>query len=251
MRAKRIIPCLDVHKGRVVKGIHFQNLRDAGDPVELAAYYDQAGADELVFLDISATNEGRQTMVDVVRRTARVLSIPLTVGGGVRTIDDIRQLLAAGATKVAINSAAVRDPELLTVSAKEFGRQCLVAAIDARQETEGLWRVYTNGGQQATAWNAIQWAIKVEQLGAGEILLTSMDKDGTKDGYDLELTAAVSERVTIPVIASGGAGRLEHLWEAIDKGKADGLLCASIFHERQYTIAEAKQFLAAKGVNVR
>ncbi|NLY92054.1 MAG: imidazole glycerol phosphate synthase subunit HisF [Firmicutes bacterium] len=251
MEVKRIIPCLDVYKGRVVKGIHFQNLRDAGDPVELAAYYDQAGADELVFLDISATVEGRQTMVEVVRRTARVLSIPLTVGGGIRTLEEIRSLLTAGATKVAINSAAVKDPDLLAAAAKEFGSRSLVAAIDARKEREGFWRVYINGGQLPTELDAAQWAEKVEELGAGEILLTSMDKDGTKDGYDLELTAAVSERVTIPVIASGGAGRLEHLWEVIEKGKAGAVLCASIFHERQYTISEAKQFLAGKGVNVK
>jgi len=251
VRSKRIIPCLDVHKGRVVKGIQFQNLRDAGDPVELAAYYDQAGADELVFLDISATIEGRRTMVEVVRRTVQVLSIPLTVGGGIRNLDEMGHLLEAGAAKVTINSAAVKDPALLAAAAKEFGGRSLVVAIDARKETEGFWRVYINGGRLPTALDAVQWAQEAERLGAGEILLTSMDKDGTKDGYDLELTAAVSERVTIPVIASGGAGRLEHLWEAIEKGKADALLCASIFHERQYTIAEAKQFLADKGVNVR
>lgn len=251
MRFKRIIPCLDVYKGRVVKGVHFQNLRDAGDPVELAAYYDRAGADELVFLDISATVEGRQTMVEVVRKTAQVLTIPLTVGGGIKTLDEMRRLLEAGASKVAVNSAAIKDPDLIAAAAKEFGSRSLVAAIDARKEGEGFWRVYINGGQVPTEWEAACWAQKVEELGAGEILLTSMDRDGTKDGYDLELTAAVSERVAIPVIASGGAGRLEHLWEAIEKGKADAVLCASIFHERQFTINEAKQFLADKGVNVK
>ncbi|MGI6452108.1 MAG: imidazole glycerol phosphate synthase subunit HisF [Syntrophomonadaceae bacterium] len=248
---KRIIPCLDVFKGRVVKGVHFENLRDAGDPVELAAYYDRAGADELVFLDISATSEGRRTMVDVVRKTAEKVSIPFTVGGGIRNIDDISNLLKAGADKVSINSAAVKDPYLITEAARQFGGQCIVAAIDARQEADGCWKVYINGGTEKTDWDAVEWARQVEKLGAGEVLLTSMDKDGTKDGYDLELTAAVSEMVSIPVIASGGAGNLTHLWEAIQIGKADAVLCASIFHYGEYTIAQAKQFLADKGVSVK
>ncbi|NLC52883.1 MAG: imidazole glycerol phosphate synthase subunit HisF, partial [Firmicutes bacterium] len=204
MQVKRIIPCLDVCEGRVVKGVNFENLRDAGDPVELAAYYDRAGADELVFLDIKATSEGRQTMVDVVAKTAKQIAIPLAVGGGIRDIEGIRCLLKAGAAKVAISSAAVKDPALLTAAAKEFGRQRIIAAIDAKKEAAGFWRVYINGGKQPTELDAVAWARKVEALGAGEILLTSMDKDGTKDGYDLELTAAVSGQVQIPVIASGG-----------------------------------------------
>lgn len=251
MQVKRIIPCLDVCEGRVVKGVNFENLRDAGDPVELAVYYDRAGADELIFLDIKATSEGRQTMVDVVAKTVQQIAIPLAVGGGIRDIEGVRRILKAGAAKVVISSAAVKDPALLTAAAKEFGRQRIIAAIDAKKEAAGFWRVYINGGKQPTELDAVAWARKVEALGAGEILLTSMDKDGTKDGYDLELTAAVSGQVQIPVIASGGAGRLEHLWAALDQGKADAVLCASIFHYRQYTIAEAKQFLADKGVKVR
>ncbi|NLW58761.1 MAG: imidazole glycerol phosphate synthase subunit HisF [Firmicutes bacterium] len=251
MKVKRIIPCLDVCAGRVVKGVNFENLRDAGDPVELAAYYDQAGADELIFLDIMATSEGRQTMVDLVAKTVQAISIPLGVGGGIRDLEGMRRILAAGAAKVVLGSAAVKDPTLIAAGAKEFGRQRIVAAIDARKEGEGFWRVYINGGKEPTQLDAVAWAKQVEVLGAGEILLTSMDKDGTKDGYDLELTAAVSEQVPIPVIASGGAGRLEHLWAALVQGKADAVLCASIFHYRQYTIAEAKQYLADKGVKVR
>lgn len=251
VRVKRIIPCLDVAEGRVVKGVNFENLRDAGDPVELAAYYDQAGADELVFLDIKATNEGRQTMVDLVAKTVQRISIPLTVGGGISDLEAMRRILKAGAAKVAIGSAAINDPGLIAAGAKEFGSQCITVAIDARKEAEGFWRVYINGGKKPTQLDAVAWAQKVEALGAGEILLTSMDKDGTKDGYDLELTAAVSDRVKIPVIASGGAGSLEHLWAAIEHGKADAVLCASIFHYREHTIAEAKQFLADKGVKVR
>jgi len=251
MQVKRIIPCLDVCEGRVVKGVNFENLRDAGDPVELAVYYDRAGADELIFLDIKATSEGRQTMVDVVAKTVQQIAIPLAVGGGIRDIEGVRRILKAGAAKVVISSAAVKDPALLTAAAKEFGRQRIIAAIDAKREAAGFWRVYINGGKQPTELDAVAWARKVEALGAGEILLTSMDKDGTKDGYDLELTAAVSGQVQIPVIASGGAGCLEHLWAALDQGKADAVLCASIFHYRQYTIAEAKQFLADKGVKVR
>ncbi|MGI5911860.1 MAG: imidazole glycerol phosphate synthase subunit HisF [Syntrophomonadaceae bacterium] len=251
MLAKRIIPCLDVHEGRVVKGINFENLRDAGDPVELAAYYDREGADELVFLDISASLEGRKTMVEVVEKTAREVFIPFAVGGGISTIDDIRNLLNAGADKVSINSAAVKDPELITQGAKKFGSQCIVVAIDARGRVNGGWEVYVNGGKIATGIDAVEWAKEVEKRGAGEILLTSMDKDGTKDGYDIELTAAISEAVGIPVIASGGAGKLEHLYEAVETGKADAVLCASIFHYREYTIKQAKEYLASKGVSVR
>lgn len=251
MLAKRIIPCLDVHEGRVVKGINFVNLRDAGDPVELAAYYDREGADELVFLDISASFEGRQTMVDVVRNTARKVFIPFAVGGGIRNIDDIRNILVAGADKVSVNSAAVKDPGLITEGARKFGSQCIVVAIDARRNDRGGWEVYINGGKTPTGLDALEWARKAQSLGAGEILLTSMDKDGTKDGYDLELTAAVSESVPIPVIASGGAGNLQHLCDAVETGKADAVLCASIFHYREYTIREAKQYLIDKGVAIR
>ncbi len=251
MRAKRIIPCLDVHGGRVVKGTNFINLRDAGDPVEFAAFYDKEGADELVFLDISATSEERQTMVEVVRQTAREVSIPFAVGGGIRTLDDISNILKAGADKVSMNSAAIRDPQIIKEGAVKFGSQCIVVAIDARRISENSWEVYIDGGQVATGMDAREWARKVESLGAGEILLTSMDKDGTKDGYDIELTAAISEQVGIPVIASGGAGKLEHLYEAITQGKADAVLCASIFHFREYTVRQAKEYLAAKGVAVR
>lgn len=251
MLAKRIIPCLDVHAGRVVKGINFVNLRDAGDPVELASFYDKEGADELVFLDITASHEGRKTMVDVVMRTAREVFIPFAVGGGIRNIDDIREMLNAGADKVSINSAAIKEPGLITEGARKFGSQCIVVAIDARKTGEERWEVYINGGRIPAGLDAVEWAKKAEKLGAGEILLTSMDKDGTKDGYDLELTQAVSQSVGIPVIASGGAGNLEHLYEGLIKGKADAVLCASIFHYREYTIKEAKDYLAAKGVPIR
>lgn len=251
MLAKRIIPCLDVYNGRVVKGINFENLRDAGDPVELAAVYQREGADELVFLDISASLEGRKTMVDVVRNTAREVFIPFAVGGGISNIDDIHSILKAGADKVSINSAAVKNPGIITEGARKFGSQCMVVAIDARMKAEGLWEVYINGGKVATGKDAVEWAREVEKLGAGEILLTSMDKDGTKDGYDIDLTAAISETVGIPVIASGGAGNLQHLFEAIEYGKADAVLCASIFHYREYTIREAKEYLANKGVTMR
>lgn len=250
MLAKRIIPCLDVHDGRVVKGINFLNLRDAGDPVELAAFYDQEGADELVFLDISASHEGRRTMIDVVRRTAEKVFIPFAVGGGIRSLDDIRNLLTAGADKVSVNSAAVHDPSLITEGARKFGSQCMVVAIDARR-SESSWQVYINGGRIPTGLDAIEWAREVEKRGAGEILLTSMDKDGTKDGYDLELTSLISDQAGIPVIASGGAGNLEHLREAVDQGRADAVLCASIFHYREYTVREAKEYLLNKGVSVR
>lgn len=250
MFTKRIIPCLDVHNGRVVKGVNFVNLKDAGDPVELASFYDKEGADELVFLDISASHEGRKTMVDVVRRTAEQVFIPLAVGGGISTIDDIRSLLAAGADKVSINSAAIKDPALITEGARKFGSQCIVVAIDARKDGSS-YQVYINGGRIPTGKDALEWAKEAERRGAGEILLTSMDKDGTKDGYDLELTAMISQEVGIPVIASGGAGNLEHLYEAVTTGQADALLCASIFHYREYTIKEAKEYLRDKGVSVR
>lgn len=251
MLAKRIIPCLDVHEGRVVKGINFLNLRDAGDPVEQAAFYDQEGADELVFLDISASYQGRQTMVEVVRNTAREVFIPFAVGGGIRNTDDIRTILKAGADKVSINSAAVRNPGLVTEGAVKFGSQCIVVAIDARSTGQGKWEVFIDGGRVPTGIDALDWAQRVEKLGAGEILLTSMDRDGTRDGYDLGLTAAISEGVGIPVIASGGAGNLNHLYDAVERGRADAVLCASIFHYREYTIREAKEYLAAKGVAIR
>lgn len=260
MLAKRIIPCLDVHDGRVVKGINFVNLRDAGDPVELAAFYDKEGADELVFLDITASSDGRKTMIDVVRNTAREVFIPFAVGGGIRNLDDIRAILNAGADKVSINSAAVHDPSLITEAARRFGSQCIVVAIDARRKESDLtnselrppqWEVYINGGRTPAGIDVLDWARRVESLGAGEILLTSMDKDGTRDGFDLELTAAVSGMLSIPVIASGGAGNLEHLREACAEGKADAVLCASIFHYREYKISEAKEYLASKGVAMR
>ncbi len=251
MLAKRIIPCLDVHNGRVVKGVNFINLRDAGDPVELAALYDREGADELVFLDISASVEERKTLLEVVRNTAKEVFIPFAVGGGISNVDDIRAILNAGADKVSINSAAVKNPGLITDAARKFGSQCIVLAIDARQTGASHWEVYINGGKTATGLDALEWARKGEELGAGEILLTSMDKDGTKDGYDITLTAAISDLVGVPVIASGGAGNLEHLYEAAVAGKADGLLCASIFHYREYTIQEAKEYLHKRGVSVR
>lgn len=251
MLAKRIIPCLDVDAGRVVKGIKFVDLRDAGDPVELAAFYDAEGADELVFLDITASFEERKTMVDVVRRTAENVFIPFTVGGGIRTLEDIREMLQAGADKIAINTAAVLNPELITEGARKFGSQCIVVAIDARQVSPGRWEVLTHGGRRGTGLDALAWAREVEQRGAGEILLTSLDRDGTKDGYDLALTRAVSTAVGIPVIASGGAGSLEHLWEGLTQGAADAVLAASIFHYREYTIREAKEYLAERGVPVR
>ncbi|HHW40432.1 MAG TPA: imidazole glycerol phosphate synthase subunit HisF [Syntrophomonadaceae bacterium] len=251
MLAKRIIPCLDVDCGRVVKGVKFVDLRDAGDPVELAAYYDSAGADELVFLDITASHEGRETMVDVVRRTADSVFIPFTVGGGIRTIEDIRKMLQAGADKTAVNTAAVLNPSLIEEGARKFGSQCIVVAIDARRIGPGRWEVLTHGGRRGTGIDAVDWAREVERRGAGEILLTSFDRDGTKDGYDLELTRAVSEAVRIPVIASGGAGTLEHLYEGLTLGAADAVLAASIFHYQEYTIREAKDYLMERGVAVR
>lgn len=253
MLAKRIIPCLDVYQGRVVKGINFVNLQDAGDPVELAAFYDKEGADELVFLDITASHEGRKTMIEVVKETARQIFIPFAVGGGIGNIDDMRNILVAGADKVSVNSAAVKNPDLIREAARKFGSQCIVVAIDARQKDNDSdsWEVFINGGRVATGIDAVEWARRAEKLGAGEILLTSMDKDGTKDGYDTKLTAAISDAVGIPVIASGGAGNLEHLYEGIVQGKADAVLCASIFHYREYTIAQAKQYLKEKGLPVR
>ncbi|SHN86735.1 imidazole glycerol phosphate synthase subunit HisF [Desulfitobacterium chlororespirans] len=251
MLAKRIIPCLDVHEGRVVKGTNFVNLRDAGDPVELAALYDREGADELVFLDISASAEGRETMVDVVRRTAEQVFIPFTIGGGLRTVEDIRKVLRAGADKVSLNTSAVQTPGLIEEGAHAFGSQCIVMAIDARQTRPGAWEVYIHGGRTPTGKDVLQWAEEVERLGAGEILLTSMNRDGTKNGYDLELTRAVSRAVSLPVIASGGVGTLEHLAEGLTLGEADAVLAASIFHYREYSIGEAKAYLEERGIPVR
>ena len=254
MLAKRIIPCLDVDRGRVVKGTKFVHLRDAGDPVEVAARYETEGADELVFLDITASHEDRGIMLDVVRRTALEVFMPLTVGGGIRTLEDIRELLNAGSDKVSINSAACRDPELVQRAAQRFGSQCIVVNIDPkrvqRNGTE-VWEVHINGGRIGTGLEAVPWARQVEDLGAGEIVLTSMDCDGTKDGYDLEITAAVSSAVSIPVVASGGAGNPEHLADAIEIGKADAALAASIFHFGEYTIQQTKQVMASRGIPVR
>ena len=251
MLSKRIIPCLDVLAGRVVKGTNFVQLRDAGDPVELAALYSREGADELVFLDITASSDNRQTMVDVVRRTAEEVFIPFTIGGGLRTIEDIRLILKAGADKVSLNTSAVQNPGLIRESAFAFGNQCVVVAIDARSSGPGQWEVYTHGGRTATGRDVLAWAAEAVELGAGEILLTSMDRDGTKSGYDLELTRAVSRAVSVPVIASGGVGTLEHLAEGLTLGEADAVLAASIFHYKEYSIAEAKQYLAERGIPVR
>jgi len=252
MLAKRIIHCLDVRDGRVVKGVNFVNLMDAGDPVEAAMAYDRAGADELVFLDITASHEERDIMADVVRRTAAVAFMPVTVGGGLRNLDDIKTMLRAGADKVSLNTSAVYEPELVRRGAGRFGSQCIVVAIDAKKRENGSsWEVYTHGGRTPTGLDALEWALRVESLGAGEILLTSMDCDGTKNGYDLELTRTISENVRIPVIASGGAGNLLHLFEALDRGKADAVLAASIFHFGEYTIREAKEFLQGKNIPMR
>jgi len=254
MLAKRVIPCLDVDRGRVVKGTNFVNLRDAGDPVEVAQRYEKEGADELVFLDITASHEERDIMLDVVRHTAEVVFMPLCVGGGIRTLEDIRDLLGAGSDKVSINSAAVRDPDFVRAAARRFGSQCIVVNIDPKRvEKNGrsMWEVHINGGRVGTGLEAVAWAQEVERLGAGEIVLTSMDADGTKDGYDLEVTAAVSGVVTIPVVASGGAGCPEHLADAITEGGADAALAASIFHFGQYTIDETKRVMAARGIPVR
>jgi len=253
MLAKRIIPCLDVAGGRVVKGTRFVDLRDAGDPVEVAARYDEEGADELTFLDITASHEERDIIIDVVTRTAEKVFMPLTVGGGVRTLEDVRALLSAGADKVSINTAAVADVAFVERSAKRFGSQCIVVAVDARRRDGAAesWEVYTHGGRRPTGIDAVEWVRRVEDAGAGEILLTSMDCDGTKDGYDVALTRTVAEAVGIPLIASGGAGTLEHLAEVLTDGRADAALAASIFHYREFTIRQAKEFLAERGVPVR
>lgn len=254
MLAKRVIPCLDVNQGRVVKGTNFLNLRDAGDPVQVAARYEQEGADELVFLDITASHEARNIMLDVVRRTAEQVFMPLTVGGGIRTIEDIRALLNAGSDKVSINSAACKNPEFVREAARRFGSQCIVVNIDPKRvQKDGreVWEVHINGGRVPTGLEAVAWAKEVEALGAGEIVLTSMDCDGTKDGYDLEVTAAVSQAVSIPVVASGGAGKPEHLADAITIGRADAALAASIFHFGEYSIQETKQIMARRGIPVR
>jgi cyclase len=250
MLTKRIIPCLDVKDGRVVKGVQFVNLRDAGDPVEAALAYDAQEADELVFLDITASHEDREIMLDVVRRTAEGIYMPLTVGGGVRTVDDVRRLLRAGADKVSLNTAAIQQPGVVREAAESFGSQCIVVAIDARREGDH-WGVYTHGGRRPTGRDAVAWAQEVVALGAGEILLTSMDRDGTKEGYDLDLTRTVSRAVSVPVIASGGAGTLEHFCEALTDGCADAVLAASLFHFGTYTIGEVKAYLAERGLEVR
>lgn len=251
MLAKRIIPCLDVTNGRVVKGTNFVDLRDAGDPVECAIAYNEQEADELVFLDITASSDGRDTMVDVVRRTAEKCFIPLTVGGGIRTVEDMRKMLLAGADKVGMNTAAVVNPDVIDAGASAFGNQCIVVAIDAKREENGKWGVYTHGGRKPVGLDAIKWAKEIYSRGAGEILLTSMDADGTKDGYDIELTTAVSEAVGIPVIASGGAGNLQHMVDVLEQGKADAVLAASIFHFGQHSVREAKEYFAEKSIPVR
>ena len=247
----RVIPCLDVKDGRVVKGVNFVNLRDAGDPVEAAIAYDAAGADELCFLDITASSDNRATMIDVVERTANECFMPLTVGGGIRSVEDIRAMLKAGADKTSLNTAAVQNPELIRAGAERFGSQCIVVAIDAKRSRPGHWEVFTHGGRRPTGLDAVDWARRVMELGAGEILLTSMDADGTKAGYDVALTRAISEAVSVPVIASGGAGALEHMVTVLTEGRADAVLAASIFHFGEYTVGDVKRFLKSKGVNVR
>ncbi|MCX5693425.1 MAG: imidazole glycerol phosphate synthase subunit HisF [Candidatus Omnitrophica bacterium] len=251
MLAKRIIPCLDVKEGRVVKGVKFLNLRDAGDPVEVAQFYDKEEADEIVFLDITASFEKRNIMLDVVKRTAETVFMPLTVGGGIRNLEDIRQLLKAGADKVSINTAAVKDVKFIAKASEKFGSQCIVVAIDAKRSGKDKWEVYIHGGRTSTGIDAVKWGKTAEKLGAGEILLTSMDRDGTKDGYDIELTRRFSESLNIPIIASGGAGNLEHIYEAFTKGKADAALAASIFHYKEYSIRDVKEDLKKRGVKVR
>ncbi|MBV2235875.1 MAG: imidazole glycerol phosphate synthase subunit HisF [Sterolibacterium sp.] len=251
MLAKRIIPCLDVNAGRVVKGVNFVELRDAGDPVEIARRYDEQGADELTFLDITASNEQRDTILSVVEQVAEQVFIPLTVGGGVRSVADVRRLLNAGADKVGMNTAAVDNPRLVADAADKVGNQCIVVAIDAKQVADGRWEVFTHGGRRNTGRDAIEWAREAQALGAGEILLTSMDRDGTKNGFDLALTRAVAEAVDVPVIASGGVGNLQHLADGILQGKADAVLAASIFHYGEYTVRQAKEFLRAQGIEVR
>ena len=251
MLAKRIIPCLDVNAGRVVKGVNFVELRDAGDPVEVARRYDEQGADEITFLDITASSDQRDTILHVVEQVASQVFIPLTVGGGVRSVEDVRRLLNAGADKVSINTAAVQNPQLVADASGKVGAQCIVVAIDAKQVAPGNWHVFTHGGRKETGLDAIEWARKVAALGAGEILLTSMDRDGTKNGFDLALTRAIADAVDIPVIASGGVGNLQHLADGVKQGRADAVLAASIFHYGEYTVREAKQFMRAQGIEVR
>ena len=252
MFTKRIIPCLDVKDGRVVKGVNFVSLKDAGDPVEIGAAYGKAGADELVFLDITASSDNRKTVVDMVRRVAETVFIPFTVGGGIRTVEDFRLLLREGADKISVNSAAIMDPELISRAADKFGSQCVVVAIDAKRRADGSgWNIYKNGGRVDMGIDALEWAAKVEKLGAGEILLTSMDCDGTKSGYDIPLTRAVAQAVSIPVIASGGAGTKEHFYDALTEGKADAVLAASLFHYKELEIRDLKEYLAGRGVSVR
>ncbi len=252
MFTKRIIPCLDVHAGRVVKGVNFVNLRDAGDPVEIAAAYDKAGADEIVFLDITASSDARNTVVDMVRKVAEKVFIPFTVGGGIRTVEDFKVLLREGADKISVNSAAIMRPELISEAADRFGSQCVVVAIDAKKRADGSgWNIFKNGGRVDMEMDAVEWAVKAERLGAGEILLTSMDCDGTKAGYDIELTCTIAEHVSIPVIASGGAGTKEHFLEALTKGKADAVLAASLFHYKELEIRELKEYLREHQVPVR
>ena len=252
MLTKRIIPCLDVNNGRVVKGVNFVNLRDAGDPVEIGAAYDKAGADELVFLDITASSDARRTVVDMVRRVAATVFIPFTVGGGIRTVDDFREILREGADKISVNTAAILNPDLISDAADKFGSQCVVLAIDAKRRADGSgWNVYRNGGRIDMGIDAVEWAMKADRLGAGEILLTSMDCDGTKAGYDLELTRTIAENVKIPVIASGGAGTLEHFYDALTEGKADAVLAASLFHYKELEIRQVKEYLRGRSVPVR
>lgn len=251
MFTKRIIPCLDVNDGRVVKGVNFVNLIDAGDPVAIAAAYDKAGADELVFLDITASSDARTTVVDMVRRVAETVFIPFTVGGGIRTVDDFKAILREGADKVSVNSAAIMRPELISEAADKFGSQCVVVAIDAKRRADGGWNIFKNGGRIDMGIDAVEWAMRTEKLGAGEILLTSMDCDGTKAGYDLELTRTISENVSIPVIASGGAGTKEHFYDAFSEGKADAALAASLFHFKELEIMDLKAYLAERGISVR
>ncbi|MCI6630693.1 MAG: imidazole glycerol phosphate synthase subunit HisF [Lachnospiraceae bacterium] len=252
MHTKRIIPCLDVNGGRVVKGVNFVNLQDAGDPVEIAAAYDKAGADELVFLDITASSDARNTVVDMVRKVAEKVFIPFTVGGGIRTVEDFKAILREGADKISVNSSAINRPELISEAADKFGSQCVVVAIDAKRRADGSgWNIYKNGGRVDVGIDAVEWAVRAERLGAGEILLTSMDCDGTKAGYDLELTRAVAESVSIPVIASGGAGKLEHFYDALTEGKAEAVLAASLFHYKELEIREVKEYLRGRDVSVR
>lgn len=252
MHTKRIIPCLDVHNGRVVKGVNFVDLKDAGDPVEIAKLYDAAGADELVFLDITASSDARKTMLDVVERTAECVFIPFTVGGGIRSVEDIREILKRGADKISLNSSAIRNPELISQGAEKFGSQCIVVAIDAKRRLDSTgWDVYLNGGRVKTGLEAVSWAVEAQKRGAGEILLTSMDCDGTKDGYDLELTRAIADQVPIPVIASGGAGNKDHFYDALTVGGADAALAASLFHYRELEINDLKEYLREKGIAVR